>query len=307
MVYVIPKLKFSTLLFVISVFLLGACTRAPLTRMLVIDYGKPFRDKIKAAAKKNNDLELFRKAMPASIVQLEGFLEFAPDDVDLLVSAAEANQGYAFAFVEDKDKARAARQYYKARNFALGALEQNEEFKKALDQTTEVFAQALNSLDKEDVPALFFASASWLSWINVSDEASVGVLMGLPKVECMIDRMLVLDETFNYGGPHALMGSLFAARPINVGGQPEEAKFHFHEAFEISESKYLLWQFFYAKYYAVQIQDRELFVTTLENIISAPEDLLPEENIPNEIARQKAKDLLAKVDEYFRPRTGFLK
>jgi hypothetical protein len=307
MVYVIHKWKLSVLLFVISVSFLGGCTRAPLTRMLVIDYGKPFRDKIKLATKKNNDLELFRDAMPAGIAQIEGFAEFAPDCVDILVSAAEANQGYAFAFVEDKDKARAARQYYKARHYALMALEQNEAFKDALDKPTEDFAQALNSLDEDDVPALFYASASWLSWINISDQTTVGVLMGLPKVEAMIDRMLVLDETFNHGGPHALMGSLFAARPTNVGGQPEEAKFHFHEAFEISESKYLLWQLFYAKYYAVQIQDRELFVTTLENIISAPEDLLPEENIPNEIARQKAKDLLAKVDEYFRPRTGFLK
>ena len=73
----------------------------------------------------------------------------------------------------------------------------------------------------------------------------------LPKVEAMMDRVLELDDTFYYGGIHALMASNFVSRPEMFGGQPEQAKDHFNEAFEISESKYLLWYFLYAKYYAV--------------------------------------------------------
>ena len=69
--------------------------------------------------------------------------------------------------------------------------------------------------------------------------------------------------------------------------------------FEISESKFLIWHYLYAKYYAVQNQDRELFVSTLKNIISAPVDLLPEKRFANEAVKLKAKHLLSKEDKLF--------
>jgi hypothetical protein len=109
-----------------------------------------------------------------------------------------------------------------------------------------------------------------------------------------------LDDTFYHGGIHALMGVNFVSRPEMFGGQPEQAKDHFNEAFEISESKYLLWYFLYAKYYAVQINDKGLFVTTLNKILAAPDDLLPTEAFVNGAAKQKAKELLGHADDYFK-------
>ena len=60
-----------------------------------------------------------------------------------------------------------------------------------------------------------------------------------------------------------------------------------------------MWLFLYAKHYAVRVQDRELFVETLEEIIAAPDNLLPEQNLANEIAKQQAKDLLEETDDMF--------
>jgi hypothetical protein len=56
----------------------------------------------------------------------------------------------------------------------------------------------------------------------------------------------------------------------------------------------------YAKYYAVQLKDRELFVKTLNDILSAPDDILPEQAFVNAAVKQKAKDLLAHTDDYFK-------
>jgi hypothetical protein len=50
----------------------------------------------------------------------------------------------------------------------------------------------------------------------------------------------------------------------------------------------------------VQVKDRQLFVSTLNGIISAPDDLLPEEAFANAAAKQKAGKLLLQVDEYFK-------
>jgi tetratricopeptide (TPR) repeat protein len=296
--HVIRKLKLDLLLFIIPVFFISGCY-AGTRGQIMVDTMKPLMDKMKISVNKNSDVELIRDSMPVSLVQIDGLLELSPDDKDLLARAAEVNSGYAFLFVEEKDKARARRLYKKARDYALRALKQNEAFERALNQPNEDFVQALNTFEKEDVPALFFATSSWLSWIGLSHASDPEVLMDLPKIEAMMDRILVLDESFNYGGVHALLGAFFASRPLKFGGQPEEAKYHFNEAFEISESKYLVWHLLYAKFYAVQIQDRQLFVTTLEKIISAPENLLPEINFVNEATRQKAKVLLAKVDDFF--------
>jgi hypothetical protein len=55
----------------------------------------------------------------------------------------------------------------------------------------------------------------------------------------------------------------------------------------------------YAKFYAVQIQDKALFVKTLSEIIATPVDSFPERNLANEVAKRKAKDLLEKADTLF--------
>jgi hypothetical protein len=49
----------------------------------------------------------------------------------------------------------------------------------------------------------------------------------------------------------------------------------------------------------VQAQDRDLFEKSLREVISAPADILPEQRLANEVAKQKAKILLEQVDDLF--------
>jgi len=282
-----------------SAFMLSGCA-STMARMTV-DGMKPLMEDMRTATNRNSDPELVRSAMPAILVQMDGFIRVSPENRYLLYSAAEANMGYAFLFVEDVDKERARVQYQKARDYALRNLSLNGTFRKALEQEdNEVFAGALKTIYKRDIAALYFAANSWLQWIHLSMGDHPEVMKDLPRVEAMMDRVLVLDDTFYHGGIHALFGAYYSSSPEMFGGRPEEARKHFQEAFEISESKYLLWQFLYARYYAVQTKDRELFVSTLNKIISAPDDLLPDEAFANAAAKKKARDLLLHVDDYFK-------
>ncbi len=285
-------------LFSVLPFLSIGCTAAARTKMMV-DGMKPMMEKMNIAMNKNSDVETVRKAMPASLVQLDGFIEVSPDNRDILRRASEAYGGYAFLFIEDIDRPRAAKLYKKARDYALRVLKQNPNFKNAFNKSNDEYSKALQTLTKEDAPALFFAANSWLKWIGLSHKDNPDSEAGIPKVLYMMDRLLELDEKFNYGAPHGLIGAYNASWPIHLRGNPEKAKYHFQKAFEISESKFLIWQFLYAKYYAVQVQDRELFVSTLNKIISAPIDLLPEKRFANEAVKLKAKRLLAKTDLLF--------
>jgi tetratricopeptide (TPR) repeat protein len=265
-----------------------------------VDGMKPIMADMRTATNRNPDVALVRDAMPAMLVQMDGFIRVSPENRYLLTSAAEANLGYAFLFVEDKDKARAEQLYAKAREYALRNLRLNETFSDAWDQDDlDVFVHALKTIHKRDIKALYLATNSSLLWVNATRAGEGRALKDLPRIEAMMDRLYELDETFYYGGIHALLGVYECARPEMFGGRLDEARGHFQEAFEISESRYLLWKFLYAKYYAVQAKDRELFTTTLNEIIEAPADILPDEAFANAAVKLKAKELLSRTGEYF--------
>ena len=293
------KILFPMLCLFISAGFLGGC--ASTIAKMSVDGMRPIMEDMRSATNRNSDIDLVRTAMPAMLVQMDGFIRVSPENRYLLTSAAEANLGYAFLFVEDTDKPRARQLYIKARDYALRNLSLNKTFKQALEQDDiQVFTEALKTIHKRDIAPLYFATNAWLSWINLAHADNTDALKDLPKAEAMMDRVLVLDDTFYHGGIHALMGVNCVSRPEMFGGQPEQAKAHFDEAFEISESRYLLWYFLYAKYYAVQIDDKELFVTTLNKILSAPDDLLPEETFVNGAVKLKARALLGHADDYFK-------
>lgn len=285
-------------LVVLSVLLTGcASTMARMT----VDSMKPLMEDMRRSTNANPDAQLVREAMPSLISQMDGFIRTSPENRYLLSSAAEINIGYSFLFVEDMDKDRAEKMYFKAREYALRNLKLNKTFAQALEgDDIQVYTEALKTIHKRDIAALYFATNAWMSWINLAHRHDPSVLKDIPRVEAMMDRVLVLDDTFYHGGVHALMGVFLVARPEMFGGQPEQSLSHFNEAFEISESRYLLWYLLFAKYYAVQTNDRDLFLSTLNRIIAAPDDILPQEAFVNSSVKIKARELLLHVDEYFR-------
>jgi hypothetical protein len=56
---------------------------------------------------------------------------------------------------------------------------------------------------------------------------------------------------------------------------------------------------YYAKTYAVQQQDQELFESLLKNVDDASLDILPEARLPNAVAKKKAKFLHERLNELF--------
>ena len=82
-------------------------------------------------------------------------------------------------------------------------------------------------------------------------------------------------------------------------GKPEKSLYHFKKALELTENKYLLARLIFAKTYAVQNQNRELFEVQLQAILQAPNDLFPEQELANQVARKKATKLLERIDELF--------
>lgn len=293
-----PHVRFFTLLLILPIFFAGGC--ASTRTRLMVDGMNPLMMKMRDATNRNTDVELVREAMPAFLIQMDGFIAASPENKYLLTNAAEAYMGYAFLFVEEKDRYRATALYFKSKEYALRSLKQNKSFAEAFAQNDpEVFVRGLKTIKKDDIASLYFATSAWLQWVGLASAHDSSLLNDLPRIEVMIDRAMELDDTFYHGGIHATLGAFYAASPEMFGGKPGQAEFQFKEAFEISGSKYLLWQYLYARYYAFAINDRDLFVSTLEKIISAPDDIMPEETFANMAVKVKARNLLSHVNDYF--------
>ncbi len=292
------NLRFLRIILLLMLCFLWGCSAGARSKMIVNSM-KPLLKSINIAARKNIDIDLVRDSMPIGLLQLDGFIEASPDDKFLLATAAENYHAYAFFFVEPGNKDASEGLYLRSRNYAFRALNQTEAFKEAADGSLEDFTRSLESFEKEDVPALYWAAASWLAWMRVSHSSGLDSMIAFPKIEAMMDRMLVLDEIYNYGAVHVLMGAYYSSMPESLGGNYDEVASHFNEAFEISESKYLLWHVFYAQYYTYAVQDKKLFIETLENVISTPDDVFPEEIFANLVAKQKAERLLKDTDLMF--------
>jgi hypothetical protein len=279
-------------IFIAILFLSGCSMKAMMLKSM-----DPIMDDMNIAVNRNTDVDMLHDAMPAFLVQMDGFLLSAPNDKRLL-QAAEAYFGYANCYVEDTDKQRASMLYFKARGYALRALVGEAGFEKVINKNISDFKELLQGYGAGDVPALFWTANTWIAWIALNLDKPEAI-MDVPKAQAMLERVVELDETFYYGSAHTALGALYASQPKMMGDTSAKAKQHFDKAFEISGRKLLFVHLYYAKLYAYQIQDRDLFVKTLEEVLAAPSDIFPDRAFANEVAKRKARTLLDNVDMYF--------
>ncbi len=274
--------------------LLGGCSISTLS----VRMASPLVESQYAAINEESDLLLAEHAIPASLKMLEGLLREDPDNAIVLSQLAEGYCGYAFSFAEDTDPERASRLYLRGRDFAERLLILSGAPENLTRQNPEEFKQSVQALNADHRNGLFWMSQCWASWLmlNLDD---LQAFVAMPKVETAMQRMLELDASYHYAGPHLFFGVFYGGRPKMLGGNPDKARQHFDLCLKLVERKYLIAQLLYAKIYAVQVQDRELFKKLLNEVLEAPADILPEQRLANAVAKMKAQTLLETADELF--------
>ncbi len=98
-----------------------------------------------------------------------------------------------------------------------------------MDQDLTAFQAALQTLSKDDVPAVFWTAFGWGSYINIT-RSEVSVVADLPKVIAMMEFVRQTEPTYYYGGPYLILGSIEGSMPQALGGKPEKAKEYFERA-----------------------------------------------------------------------------
>jgi hypothetical protein len=282
---------------VVSTLILStpACLPSKPARVAAVAYTA--EDVAKAAAKQS-DPAVVRAGTPSYLMLLDGLIEASPDNARLLLAGCQAYSTYASMLTAEADQSRTAALYARARDYGFRALSTGGDIRRALFGTLPQFSRMLQRFGKGDVPALFCTASSWAKWTAANLDNLEG-LAELPLLEATMERILELDESYSYGSPHLLLGTYLAAKPAILGGDTAKAKRHFDRALALADGKFLAAKVLYARYYLTRIQDRELFVETLEEVLNAPADTVPELTLSNVTAKEQAKELLEKTDEYF--------
>ncbi len=255
-------------------------------------------DSSMAALFEESDLKLAEQAIASDLKLLEGLIKSDPNNEKFLLLACQGFASYALGFVEDQDPDRAQSLYLRGRDYGLKILQKNPSFQPALSGDLDRLAAALKKFDHNEVPALFWTANNWANWINLN-LTDTDALADLPRVQLMMQRVLELDEGYFFGGAHLFFATIYASRPKLLGGDVDRAQHHFSRCFEFAQEKFLLPYVYYARYYAPRTFDAELFTTTLQKVLATPDDILPEQRLPNAIAKRKARELLQRIDELF--------
>lgn len=255
-------------------------------------------DRSVEAMEEEADIRLARDAMAANLKMIEGLMKADPENGHLALLASQGFGGYAFSFLEEEDPERAKGFYKRGKDYGLKILLKKKKFQDAMKGDLGAFKESLAAFGKEDAPALFWTGYNWGQWLNLSKE-SPAAIMEMPRIEALMNYLLKVDEGYYFGGPHLFFGAYYAGKPKMFGGDPERAKRHFDKAMELSGGKFLMVQCMFAKTYAVQVQDKELFEKLLKEVIGKPADILPSQRLANEVAKAHAKRLLERTEDLF--------
>lgn len=257
----------------------------------------PMIEDVAAATARQDDLNLVAQAAPTYLLLIEGLLESSPGNRRLLLAASEAYTSYG-ALVEAEDLHGARRLYARGRRHALRALASDPKAAALLEAPYEEFVSIADRLDDGDLAMVFWIASSWGAWISVNTE-SMAALADLPRVIFLMEWVLERDESYYFASPHLFLGMYNAAVPPLLGGKPDVARAHFQRALELTGGKALIVPVQMARFYAMQVFDRDLYERLLRQAIDAPADQVPELTLQNRAAQARAAVLLENVDEVF--------
>jgi hypothetical protein len=274
--------------------LLGGCG---ITGRIAVGSMVPILQETVDTTYRSRDISLVRDGIPSNLLLLRGLCASDPGREEIRVLTVQMFYSYGFGFLEDTDPARARETYAEGLRLGREGLQRHGWFRRTEPGALPDPA-SLARMPKESVPLLFWTLANWASLVSlsVSDPAAVA---DLPRIEAYLKRILELDPGYFQGMPHVMEGTILTLRPRMAGGNPEEGKQHFDEAFRISGRKLLLFQVLCAKYYCRQVLDADCFDANLKEVHEAPDGLCPEYQLLNQIARAKAGWLMERRDDYF--------
>jgi predicted anti-sigma-YlaC factor YlaD len=296
--------------FALLLALLGAASGCSLRKMAARSMADTLSES-GTTFSRDEDPELVRDAIPFALKTYESLLETLPEHEGLLLATCSGFTQYAFAFVQTEAdlladtnyeestrlNGRALKLYLRGRDYCFRGLEIRQQGIAGRLLTDP--DRSLGWAKRDDVPLLYWTGASWGAAISLGLDQP-GLVADLPAVRALLGRALALHEDYARGAIHALMISL-EALPETMGGSEARARRHFVRAVDLSEREDPGPYVTLATSVAQPAQNREEFLSLLDEALAIDPDAHPDGRLATLIAQRRAAHLRSRVDDLFAP------
>ena len=260
----------------------------------------------------DDDPELIAAAIPFGLKTIEGLLEQSPKNKGLLFAACSGFTRYSYAFVQQEAdfteaqdlqkatamRARAKKLYLRALGYGMRALDvELPGFSERIRRDPDA---ALAKTTKKHVPLLYYTGAAWAAAFAI-DVADSSLSVNQTAIEKMMGRALALDEAWEKGSLHDFFISWEAAH-ASTGGSMEKAREHYARSRELSAGQRVSPLVSFAESVLQPEQKKQEFEQLLNEALAIDIEKAPrEQTLGNVLAQRRARWLLSRVDELFRP------
>lgn len=256
------------------------------------------------------DLKFAGEAIPFSLKLVESLLHAQPDNADLLLAAASGFTQYAYVWVQQPadfleaenfsaaqvERGRARAFYWRAHRYARRALDvKHPKFAATFDRDPVAGAAFV---PKRDVPLLYWAAASLGATVSLS-KTDPDMIARQPQIEALLDRASALHPDWEQGALHEMHMAYETARPGAGAAGVTRTREHFAKAVELQQGRRASPFVSLAESIAVQEQNRAEFIALLNRALAIDPDAVPGNRLANLANHERARWLLARVDELF--------
>lgn len=261
------------------------------------------------------DYETAGLAAASGVVQLEGLHHVSPDNERLTLLLAQAYIAYAFGWVMDKqeeaqlagryeeadhEKQRAYLMYSRAQALTVSLMRARDRDVDAMlrgdpDRLAAYLREHYGDRER-DIELVFWAALAWGS--TITNAPSLDSLVDMPAAKVLARHAASLDERYEHGGALVLLGGFEASYPQQLGGDWKKGRAYFERALALSGRRDHLELVNYARTYAVNAQDKALFLALMREVVEA-RDQGDDVRLSNKVARRRAERYLMHVDDFF--------
>ncbi len=266
--------------------------------MMVVWASRPILEGSILSVLCETDIDLARTGLEADLKLLEGLIRSRPRDRLLLVLAAQGFTGYAIMFLDDSQPQRARTMYERGRKYGMRALSLSVKQLSNEELSLIQFRELVKKLDGRDIPAAYWTGTAWAQRINL-ERSSTRSLAESNRATALMQWVLEKDPHFYYSGPLWFFGTYYTTLPALTGGSTQKAQDYFERAISADGSRFLWGKLLYARYYAVQTLDKDLFIKVLNEVVEGADDEPEELRLINRVASMKAEELLKQIDRFF--------
>lgn len=261
-----------------------------------------------------DDPVLAEAAVLANLKTFDGLASLLPDNETLLRMAAEAYSSYAFAFLEPRTwafanpddpallqvMARMKSYHMRAVGYAKRLLaEADEDVHAAIDAPLDELKRVLAEVDDEDtLEALYWVGQTWAMLVQSDTDDLENVAM-LENIRVIMQRVAVRMPRYELGMPDIFLGSSQAAMGAGLSGDLTQAKEQLERGIAVSEGRFLLGRFLYARFYCTAVLDRKCFDAAISEILDADPAALMARRLTNTLVQRWARYWKANADQLF--------